>query len=182
MKPVLAAIAAAAIAGSALAQPAPAPPFEPMRIPSPGGEVIITSAGEKAAYDSYTYAPARRVGDLVYISGVIAAKQPGVQGGDVEAYKAGLRQAFRSLERKLKAAGAGFDDVVMINSYHVWDSPHFSGTRDEHFAAVLAVKAEFMKAPHPAWTAVGTTGLLAEQGLVEIQMIAYVPPRIQPAG
>jgi enamine deaminase RidA (YjgF/YER057c/UK114 family) len=28
---------------------------------------------------------------------------------------------------------------------------------------------------HPAWTAVGTTGLLATDGVVEIQMIAYAP-------
>lgn len=178
MKPVPAALAAALIAGSALAQPTPAsPPFETVRIPASGGEVIISSEGEQRAYDGYTYAPARRVGDMLYISGVIAAKQPGVAGGDVEAYKAGLRQAFKRLERTLKASGASFDDVVMINSFHVWNSPHFSGTRDEHFAAVLAVKAEFMKTPHPAWTAVGTTGLLADQGLVEIQMIAYAPRR-----
>jgi enamine deaminase RidA (YjgF/YER057c/UK114 family) len=39
------------------------------------------------------------------------------------------------------------------------------------------VKDEFMPAPHPAWTAVGTTGLLAEDGVVEIQMIAYAPRR-----
>lgn len=188
MKPVLIALFAAAAGGAALAQPAQPPvatrpaPFEPHRIPAPGGEVIIASAGEQGAYNAYTYAPARRVGDMLYVSGVIAGKQPGVEGGDIEAYKAGLRQAFRRLERTLKAAGTDFDNVVMINSFHVFDSPHFSGTRDEHFAAVLAVKAEFMKAPHPAWTAVGTTGLLSDQGLVEIQLIARVPPRIEPLG
>jgi hypothetical protein len=37
------------------------------------------------------------------------------------------------------------------------------------------VKDEFMPAPHPAWTAVGTTGLLLETGVVEIQMIAHLP-------
>ena len=180
MKAVLAALCAAALAGAAVAQPAPAgPPYEPRRIPAPGGEVIISSAGEERAYDGYTYAPARRAGDMLYISGVIAGKAPGVEG-DVEAYKAGLRQAFRRLERTLRAAGASFDDVVMINSFHVFDSPHFKGTKEEHFAAVLAVKAEFMKAPHPAWTAVGTTGLLSDTGLVEIQLIARVPARIEP--
>lgn len=188
MKPVLIALLAAAAAGTALAQSANPPPvatrpapYDPVRIPAPGGEVIITSAGEQGAYNAYTYAPARRVGDMLYVSGVIAGKAPGVEG-DVEAYKAGLRQAFKRLERTLKAAGTDFDNVVMINSFHVFDSPHFKGTKEEHFAAVLAVKAEFMTAPHPAWTAVGTTGLLADQGLVEIQMIARVPPRIEPLG
>jgi enamine deaminase RidA (YjgF/YER057c/UK114 family) len=34
---------------------------------------------------------------------------------------------------------------------------------------------EFIKAPYPAWTAVGTTSLLAPRGLVEVQMVARVP-------
>jgi enamine deaminase RidA (YjgF/YER057c/UK114 family) len=63
----------------------------------------------------------------------------------------------------------------MINSFHVWESPHFAGGQDEHFRIVSEVKSEFMAAPHPAWTAVGTTGLLASTGLVEIQVIAHVP-------
>jgi len=169
-------VLAALLAGAASAQPAPAPkPATPERIPSSGGEVIIPDGQSRWAYDNIQFAPARRVGDTLYVSGVIAGKAPGEHGSDIEAYKAGLRQAFRHLERTLKASGASFDDVVMINSFHVWNSPHFKGTRDEHIAAVIAVKAEFMKGPHPAWTAVGTTGLLADSGLVEIQLIARVP-------
>jgi hypothetical protein len=30
-----------------------------------------------------------------------------------------------------------------------------------------------MKPPYPAWTAVGTTGLLSDGGIVEIQLIAH---------
>ena len=174
MRPILAALALAALAGAAVAQDA-----YPKRVPTPGGEVIIPSERDQGAYDQWHFAPARRVGDTLYISGVIAGKAPGVEG-DVEAYKAGLRMAFKRIERTLKASGASFQDVVMINSFHVWDSPHFKGARDEHFAAVAAVKDEFMPAPHPAWTAVGTTGLLADTGLVEIQMIARIPPGVQP--
>lgn len=170
-------LAAALLAGAAQAQSAPAAADKVERIPAPGGEVILPSAGARWAYDNMGYAAVRRVGDTLYVSGVIAAKRPGVEGGDVEAYKAGLRAAFGHLKRTLEAAGASFDDVVMINSFHVWDSPHFSGTREEHMNAVFAVKNEFMTAPHPAWTAVGTTGLLAETGLVEIQLIARVPAK-----
>ena len=179
MKPALAALACLLFAGSAAAQTTPAPaaaPFEPLHIPAPGGEVILTSEGEKRAYDAYHYAQTRRVGDMLYISGVIAGKQPDV-ANEAEAYRAGLRVAFKRLERMLKASGASFDDVVMINTFHVWTGPFWTGTRDEHFAVFGAVKDEFMQAPHPAWTAVGTTGLLSDQGLVEIQMIARVPGR-----
>ena len=93
----------------------------------------------------------------------------------VEPFKASLRAAFRRIDRHLKAHGASFADVTMINSFHVWTHPLCCGTRDEHFAAVAAVKDEFMPPPHPAWTAVGTTGLLSDTGLVEIQVIAHVP-------
>ena len=62
----------------------------------------------------------------------------------------------------MRALGASFADVVMINSFHVWTSPLL--TRDEHFTAFSAVKDEFMSPPHSAWTAVGTTGLLSDTG------------------
>ena len=36
------------------------------------------------------------------------------------------------------------------------------------------VIGEFVKPPYPAWTAVGTTGLLGTGGIVEVQLIARV--------
>ena len=77
----------------------------------------------------------------------------------------------------LAEGGASFDDVAMINSFHVWDGPNFKGTRDEQIVVINKIKAEFIKGPHPAWTAVGTTGLLDPRGVVEIQLIAHVPAR-----
>ncbi|MCR5872866.1 RidA family protein [Phenylobacterium sp. J426] len=148
----------------------------PKKIPAPGGHVIIPAAGAQRAYDDYKYAPARRAGDFLYISGVVVGPAPD-QGRDVEGFKAGVRRAFNHIKLSLAAEGLTFADVVMINSFHVWQGPGFAGTRDEQFAAVSAVKDEFMSAPHPAWTAVGTTGLLMEGGVVEIQMIAYAPQK-----
>lgn len=157
-----------------LAMAAPAPVTPPIRIPTPSGEVILPSADEKEAYDDYGYAAVRRAGDLVFISGVVAGRRPG-EGTDVTAFKVEVRRAFRRIETYLKAAGLGFDDVVMINSFHVWDGPNFSGSRDEQFKAFEAVKEEFMRGPKPAWTAVGVTSLLTAAGVVEIQMIAQSP-------
>jgi enamine deaminase RidA (YjgF/YER057c/UK114 family) len=62
----------------------------------------------------------------------------------------------------------------MINSFHVWQGPDFTGTRDEQFQAFEDVIGEFMKAPYPAWTAVGTSGLLGSNGIIEVQLIAKV--------
>jgi enamine deaminase RidA (YjgF/YER057c/UK114 family) len=172
LKPAL--LAAALIATACAAQAQPAAPAYPKLIPAPGGEVVIPSAGGQRAYDGMKYAPARRAGDFLYISGVIAGPR-GDGPRDAAAFTAQARQAFRQIEAILKAEGLGFADVAMINTFHVWNGPGFKGTRDEQFAAFSKAKDEFMSAPHPAWTAVGTTGLLADDGVVEIQMIAYAP-------
>jgi enamine deaminase RidA (YjgF/YER057c/UK114 family) len=170
IKPALFATALLA-ATPALAQPASG---YPKLIPAPGGEVVIPSANAQRSYDAVKYAPARRAGDFLYISGVIAGPQGNADRGP-EAFKGYARRAFQQIETILKAEGLTFADVVMINTFHVWDGPGFKGTRDEQFAAIAKAKDEFMSAPHPAWTAVGTTGLLADDGVVEIQMIAYAP-------
>jgi len=150
------------------------PSEKPIRIPSSGGEVVIATSAEKAtAYDQYHYSPARRVGDTLYISGVVAGRREG-EGKDSAAFKAQVRRAFQRLQATLNAAGASFDDVVMLNTFHVWQGPNFEGDRPAQFAAFSAVKDEFMKAPYPAWTAIGTTSLLPDNGIVEIQAIVHL--------
>jgi enamine deaminase RidA (YjgF/YER057c/UK114 family) len=143
----------------------------PVRLPAPGGEVVLPDAGAKAAHDDWRYAASRRVGDMIYVSGVIVNRNPG-EGNDVAAFKLQARRALTRLRVILEAAGSDFQHVAMINSFHVWQGPNFSGARDEQFQAFEAVIGEFMKAPYPAWTAVGTTGLLSDGGIIEVQLIA----------
>ena len=144
---------------------------EAIHIPSSGGEVVIATAAEKAtAYDQFHYAPSRRVGNTLYISGVVAGRREG-EGKDVNAFKAQVRRAFQRIQATLDAAGASFDDVVMLNTFHVWQGPNFDGDKRAQFEAFGAVKDEFMKPPYPAWTAVGTTALIPDNGIVEIQAI-----------
>ena len=173
MRLALAVLALAALPVVATAQTAPT---WPVRIPSSGGEVIIPSKGAQWAYDNIRFAPARRIGDTLYVSGMIAGPRDG-EGTDAAAFEAQVRRAFKILDQTLKASGASFDDVAMINSFHVWDGPNFKGTRDDQIVVINKIKAEFIKGPHPAWTAVGTTGLLDPRGVVEIQLIAHVPAR-----
>lgn len=169
----LAALVSVLLMASA-AQAAPSAQSFPRTLPAAGGEVVIPSPTAQLNYDTYRFAAGRRAGDYLYVSGVIAGPRPG-EGHDAAAFKDQARRAFHSIEATLKAEGLTFADVVMINTFHVWNGPGFSGTRDEQFETFAAVKDEFIPPPHPAWTAVGTTGLLAETGVVEIQMIAYAP-------
>jgi enamine deaminase RidA (YjgF/YER057c/UK114 family) len=148
----------------------------PLKLPTPGGEVILTDEGDKSAHDNWRYAAARRVGDMVYVSGVVVHRMPN-EGKDVAAFKVQTRRALERLRKILEASGTDFQHVVMINSFHVWQGPDFAGGRDEQFAAFEAVIDEFMKPPYPAWTAVGTTGLLGTNGIVEVQLIAKVADR-----
>lgn len=138
---------------------------------APGGEIIIPDAESQAHHDDLGFSAARRMGDTLYVSGVIVHRRSG-EGTDVAAFKLQVRRALERLEFILKSAGVTFADVAMINSFHVWQGPNFTGTRDEQFKAFEDVIGEFIRAPYPAWTAVGTTGLLAEGGIVEIQLIA----------
>jgi enamine deaminase RidA (YjgF/YER057c/UK114 family) len=162
------------IAGFCPAQTQSTQPEKPIRIPSSGGEVIIATAADKAtAYDQYHFSPSRRVGDTLYISGVVVGRRNG-EGKDADAFKAQVRRAFHRIQTTLNAAGASFDDVVMLNTFHVWQGPNFEGDRAAQFAAFSAVKDEFMKPPYPAWTAIGTTSLIPDNGIVEIQAIVHL--------
>jgi enamine deaminase RidA (YjgF/YER057c/UK114 family) len=148
----------------------------PMRIPSPGGEAILPDAESKFHYDTFRFSAARRVDDMLYVSGVIVNRNKG-EGNDVAAFKVQTRRALQRLKVILEVSRASWADVAMINSFHVWQGPNFAGTRDEQFDAFEEVIGEFMKPPYPAWTAVGTTGLLSDGGIVEVQLIAKVPGR-----
>ena len=163
-------------ADPSFAQPIAPAASRPVHVPASGGEVVFPNERQRSGYDRVGFAPVRRVGDLLFISGVIVARNPG-EGTDVASFKNEARRAFRHIQQVLAAAGASFDDVVMINSFHVWKGPDFAGTRDEQFEAFEQVKEEFMHSPNPAWTAVGSSGLLGQGGIVEVQMIAYAPRR-----
>lgn len=143
----------------------------PVHIPTHGGEVILPTARDQENYQQLGFAALRRVGNLVFVSGVVVGRRPD-EGTDVEAFKAQVRRAFTRLQASLRAASLSFDDVAMINSFHIWEGPNFAGSKAEQFKAFEQVKEEFMHGPKPAWTAVGTTGLLPDNGIVEIQMIA----------
>ena len=120
----------------------------------------------KETYDTLHYAPATRAGDMVYVSGVIAALEDGQTGTDEE-YAAAVDEAFAQIDMILKEAGGSLDDVVDITSYHV--------DMMKHLAPLARVKDKWMPAPYPSMTVIGTTGLYNPLGFVEIKVTAHIP-------
>lgn len=180
---LIATASVSATAQTAASPPAPAAPAEPvllnppLRIPSPGGEVIISTEGEKRQYDEVKFAPIRRAGDFLFLSGRAFGIRPGMPA-TIENYKSEVRRMFQAIGRLLKASGADFKDVVMIHSYHMaTPATAGPGAKLDQFRAFGAVKDEFMPPPHPSWTAVGVVALIPDSALTEADFVAYAPQR-----
>ena len=122
-------------------------------------EVIIPE-GWQQIYENWQFAPALKIDNRIYVSGVVASPVD----GDLEA---GYRRAWQQIEGMLKQAGAGgLDDIVEMTTFHTDIAGHLPGFAE--------VKKEFIKAPYPSWTAIGTTGLAVPDGVVEIKVIAHL--------
>jgi len=114
------------------------------------------------------------VGDFTYIAGIIVARDSEA-APTPEGFSASLRTAFRELGRQLAAYHGSFQDVVMLTTFHDWSAPEFLGDAKAQAMAFQAVKDEIIPAPHPAWTAVETTGFVRDDGILEIQAVAFSP-------
>ena len=145
-----------------------------LAVQGPHGAAIYVNADHKAGNDQYGYAGAFRAGDFVFVSGVVAGAWEGETLSDEELRDA-IRAALSFAAQTLEASGSSFDDVVEIVSFHVWDTPYYQGDKASQLDAIVDVKREYMQEPDPAWTAVGTTALVPDQGIIEIKLTAYSP-------
>lgn len=123
---------------------------------------IVT--GDRPWPDRYTYAPALRVGDTVYLSGTTATDEAGalVGRGDIVAQ---TRQIFRTFERLLNAAGGSCEDIVETTDFI---------TTTENYRQTADVRREFLRSARPASTGVIVAGLLREGALIEISAVAVL--------
>lgn len=125
-------------------------------------KVVVIPTGWDAAYDKYYLAPAIRVGDTVVLSGVPAAR------GDT--YDEKVRGMFERVKSVLAAAGCDMSDVVEIDTYH--STAKDTATFRQEFDAFLKIHHEYFPDRYPAWTAIGTTALLANGAVVEMRVTA----------
>lgn len=114
-----------------------------------------------AAAEQLKLSPALISGDHAFLTGVTGAGTDGQMPDDPETQ---IRNVFDKIGLVLRHADLTFGAIVEMTSYHVGISDHF-----ELFAKV---RAEYVQAPYPAWTAVEVAGLRRQGAIVEIRVIA----------
>lgn len=120
-------------------------------------------AGRHALYEKHGYSAAIRSGDLLFVSGQVGSRSDGSAEPD---FARQVDQAFANLQAVLAAAGASFDDVIDVTTFHT--------DPERQFDTILAAKTKaFPAAPYPAWTAVGVNWLAGFD--FEIKVIARLP-------
>ena len=125
----------------------------------------IIPPGMEAVYQNIRYAPAVRAGNTLYISGQIGRDE---QMQLVEDKEAQFVQTFENLKKVLQAAGASFDDIVDVTSFH-------TDMRD--LQVFMRVKDRYLTEAFPAWTAIGAAQLGGAAGyLIEIKAVAVLSP------
>jgi enamine deaminase RidA (YjgF/YER057c/UK114 family) len=105
--------------------------------------------------------PAVQVGELLFVAGCSGTSAA------ADGPRAMMRQAYREIGEVLEAAGASWDDVVSMTTYHV----EFRRDID----VMVEVHREFVTTePFPAWTAVGVNQLYEPEATVEISVTAAI--------
>lgn len=121
----------------------------------------IIPAGSEKTYERFHFAPAYRVNDTVYVSGVIGTGADGKVADDAGEEFA---TAFANLASTLDAAGCSIADIVEMTTFHVGMA--------ETLGAFMAERDKVMSEPWPAWTAIGCTELAIPGARCEIKVTA----------
>lgn len=123
----------------------------------------VFPANRHALYEAQGYSAAIRSGDLLFVSGQVGSRPDGTPEPD---FATQVQLAFDNLRAVLTAAGAGFDDIVDVTTFHT--------DPEAQFGEVMAAKQKaFPDKPYPNWTAVGVNWLAGFD--FEIKVIARIP-------
>ncbi len=135
-------------------------------------ETVNTESFGRIA-DRMHFAQGVKANGFLFCSGVIGFDP--ATGQACDSAEDEFRAAFGNIGELLGAAGAGFDDVVEMTTYHV-----AAATPEEHGANMAAfgrIKDEYLGAepPFPAWTGITVTGLALPGSRAEIRIVAKLP-------
>jgi enamine deaminase RidA (YjgF/YER057c/UK114 family) len=127
------------------------------------GKVLMSDNPTLLKYEQeWGFADAVVSGDTLYLSGVVASLRDGET--DMEA---AYTRAFERIGETLRHAGASWDDVVDMTTFHT--------DVTAQMPAIVAVKNRYVKVPFPAWTAIQVVRLIPPNGITEIKIVAKLP-------
>ena len=126
---------------------------------------VIFPKHPHALYKEHGYSPAVLSGDLLFVSGMVGAREDGTPELDLATQ---VQLAFDNLRGVLEAAGCTFEDVVDVTMFLV-DPEASVGL------AIGAMRRAFPVEPFPNVTAVGVNWLAGFQ--FEVKVVARVPPK-----
>jgi enamine deaminase RidA (YjgF/YER057c/UK114 family) len=124
----------------------------------PKQTLMPEDAEGRAFQEAYGFSDAVVHGDTIYLSGVVAGPAPGETS-----LEPGYTRAFERIDGILKRLGASWDDVLVFDTFH-------KGSVSAQVEALLPVKNRYIKAPFPAWTAVGVSDLYDPGAVTEIRL------------
>ncbi len=127
-------------------------------------EIRQALTGGKPWPAHYTFVPAMRVGNTIWLSGTTGTDEAGriTAPGDIVEQ---TRQIFRKFEALLNSVGGSCDDIVQTQEFFV---------TTENYKGTAAVRREFFKTGMPAAAGVQVQGLLRKDALIEISAVAVL--------
>lgn len=100
-------------------------------------------------------------GDHVFLTGFNGCPLDGPPSPDPQIQ---IETAFEAVEMVLAEAGLDFSDVVDMTSYHV--------DLADHLALFRQLRADRVRPPYPAWTAIEVAGFATAGVIVELKVVA----------
>ena len=113
---------------------------------------------ERRSQEEWGYADAVIAGDTIYLSGIVVGQREG------ESLEAAYDRAYRRIGAILTRAGASWDDVVDMTTFHT--------DVTAQMPAIVAVHRRYVAGPFPAWTAIDVDRLIPDRGITEIKVVA----------
>lgn len=128
-------------------------------------EFFFTPGSDDRNRELFHYAQAVKIGDRIELAGQGGWNDdwefPGKLSDETD-------QAFRNIERTLAIAGASWEHLVTVRSYHVdIDATTVEGMADR--------RRHHMPDQPPVWTSIGGAALGDEKMRVEIEVTAVLP-------
>jgi 2-iminobutanoate/2-iminopropanoate deaminase len=112
----------------------------------------------------FNISPGVKVGDTVYLSGMVSFDSAGNVVGEGDVY-AQSKQTFRNIEEALASAGAAMADIAKITTYL---------TDISRYAEFGKARTEAFPNGVPSSTAVTSPALVSPALLVEVEAVAII--------